>query len=64
MFKLMVSRNCGMNYFPEASADTVKDLEPAIDELCKTPLRWYIDYKEVDSGRHDQVSDSRPNVSS
>lgn len=42
-FKLYVSRNCGMSYYPEKEADTLAELHDTMAELDKDLIRWYLE---------------------
>ncbi len=41
MYRLMVSADCGVNYYPEAEASSVEELLPKIEKLGR--LRWVIE---------------------
>ena len=43
MFTLWVSHNCGINYFPERTAETVDELRSRMQELDSEMMRWYLD---------------------
>lgn len=43
MYKLMVSRNCGMTYTVAAEAVTVEGLMPKAGEFTEQMLRWAIE---------------------
>lgn len=43
MYQLMVSRNCGISYYPEAEAETLDELQPTIERISDTPFRWVVE---------------------
>ena len=42
-YTLMVSRDCGMNYGVDRTADNLDDLEARAEELDQMWLRWYVE---------------------
>lgn len=60
MFDLYVSYDCGVHYCLECSAPTVEEMQPKLDELDKSYLRWYLnkdgqDYFEEMCGIHKGI---------